>query len=249
MARQRGTAVLLLIMLAWVVAGFAGAAISAGLVAAGSVLLREVPGFAAIPFPSQIVIVLIAASGFQGTLLLGALWQGRRAGGGGRAGLGLMPISNVGPVVLSCAAMIAWLMGFIALAATFPALNEFARSVTPDILAELEGGSPEIVLLKVGLVAVLAPVSEELFFRGWLWEALRRRGRTVVTTSGMTAIPWLMLHGIDSPGRILFLIPAALIFSIARYKGGSVLASLAVHLTNNVAAVAMPLIGGLFGGG
>jgi membrane protease YdiL (CAAX protease family) len=250
MIGQRDTVVLLLIMLAWVVAGFAGAAISAGLVAAGAVLLRGVPGLAAIRFPGQLVIVLIAASGFQGTLLLGALWQGRRAGRGNwRAGLGLMPIRNVGPILLSCAAMIAWLIGFIALAATFPALEEFARSVTPDILAELERGGPEILVFKVALVAVLAPVSEELFFRGWLWEALSRRGHAVVTTSSMTAIPWLLLHGIDSPGRILFLIPAALIFSIARYKGGSVFASLAVHLTNNVAAVSMPLIGRLLGGG
>jgi hypothetical protein len=94
-------------------------------------------------------------------------------------------------------------------------------------------------------VAVLAPVSEELFFRGWMWEALRQRGYAVVTTGFLSAVPWLLLHGIDSPGRILFLIPAALIFSLARYVGGSVLASLAPHMTNNLAAVLVPLIGGL----
>jgi membrane protease YdiL (CAAX protease family) len=149
--------------------------------------------------------------------------------------------------VLSCSAMIAWLIGFIGLTATFPALNEFARSVTPDILANLERGGPGILAFKIVLVAMLAPVSEELFFRGWLWEVLRQRGHTVLTTSSMTAIPWLLLHGIDSPGRILFLVPAAVIFSLARYKGGSVLASLAVHMTNNLAAVSLPLIGGLFG--
>jgi len=246
MPGRRGTIVLSLVMLAWIAAAFAGGAIAAGLLAAGSVLLRAVPGLAAIPAPGQIVYVLIAASGFQGTLLLGALWQGRRAGGGDwRAGVGARPIRHARPIVLLCAATIGWLFSFIGLAATFPALNEFAKSVTPGILSDLEHGGPVVVVLKIALVAVLAPVSEELFFRGWMWEALRQRGYAGAMTSVLTAVPWLLLHGIDSPGRILFLIPAALIFSLARYVGGSVLASLAPHLTNNLAAVLVPLIGGL----
>jgi membrane protease YdiL (CAAX protease family) len=240
---------LVLVMLAWIAAGFAGGAIAAGVLAAGSALIRAVPGLAAVPAPGQVVYVLIAACGFQGTLLLGALWQGRRAGAGDwRTGVGVRPIRHLRPVVLLCATTIGWLFSFIGLAASFPALSEFAKSVTPGILSDLEHGGAVVVVLKVVLVAVLAPVSEELFFRGWMWEALRQRGYALATTSVLTAIPWLLLHGIDSPGRILFLIPAALIFSFARCVGGSVLASLAPHMTNNLAAVLVPLIGGLFGG-
>jgi membrane protease YdiL (CAAX protease family) len=92
-------------------------------------------------------------------------------------------------------------------------------------------------------------VSEELFFRGWLWEGLRRRGQTMFMTACLTATPWLLLHGIDAPGRILVLLPTAVIISFARYYGGGVRASLAVHMTNNGAAVLMQTVSVLFGHG
>ena len=243
---SRGTVFLLLGMVAWVAAGFVGAVIAAGLLGIGSVLSRIVLGLGSIPAPDQLVYVLVGASGFQGTLLFGALWQARRTGGGDRvAGLGLMAIRRRMLVALLCAVMIAWLLCILQLVAAFPALRDFAKSVMPDLLSGTEDRGPGVVILKVGLLAILAPVSEELFFRGWLWEALRQRGYAIVMTAGLTAIPWLSLHGIDAPGRILFLIPAAVIFSLARYAGGSVLGSLAAHVTNNSAAVLMQVISGL----
>jgi membrane protease YdiL (CAAX protease family) len=63
----------------------------------------------------------------------------------------------------------------------------------------------------------------------------------------VTALPWLLLHGLDSPARVVFLIPAAVVFSLARHQGGGVLASLIVHVTNNTAAVAMQAIAVLVG--
>jgi membrane protease YdiL (CAAX protease family) len=244
----RGTVFLLLGALAWIVTGFAGAMIAAAILGLGSVLLRRLPGLAFIPGASQLVIVLVAATVFQGTLLLVALRQGRLTGGGDRrSGLGFRPIRRGGRVVLLCASMIALLLIFVLLAARLPALREFARSVTPDVLAGLGEGGPAVTVLKVVLVVALAPASEELFFRGWLWEALRHRGRAISTTACLTAMPWLLLHGIDSPGRILFLIPAAVVFSLARHQGGGVLASLAVHVTNNTTAVLMQAMAMLFG--
>ena len=246
MAGQRGTIFLLLGMLAWIVAGFAGAVIAAGLLGAGSILIRNILGLAT-PSPDRIVYVLIAASGFQVTLLLGALWQGRRAGLSD--GIGARSIRHVGAIILLSAAMIAWLMTFLLLAAAFPALREFARSVTPDVLSGLGEGGPVAEVLGVALMVVLAPVSEEVFFRGWLWEALRQRGHTIGAIVALTVTPWLLLHGIDSPGRIVFLIPAAVAFSLARYLGGGVLASMTVHVTNNVTAVLIQTISVLSGHG
>ena len=245
---QRGTTFLLLGMMAWIVAGFLGAAAAAAILGIGLVLLNRIPGFAIVPQSSRVVTVLIAAAAFQGTLLLGALRQGRRAGGGDRdAGLGVRPIRRGGRVALLCVVMIIWLLAFILLAAAIPALREFAKSVTPDALSGLGEGGPVVIVLRAALVVVLAPLSEELFFRGWLWEALRRRGHGFTTTAGLTAVPWLLLHGIDAPGRILFLIPAAVVFSLARQQGGGVLASLSVHVTNNATAVLMQAIAALFG--
>jgi hypothetical protein len=143
--------------------------------------------------------------------------------------------------------MIVCLLSFVLLAARIPALREFAKSVTPDIMARLGEGGPLAVLMKVTLALILAPLSEELFFRGWLWEALRRRNHAVLTTACVTALPWLLLHGLDAPARIVFLIPAAVVFSLARHRGGGVLASLIVHVTNNTTAVLMQAIAVLVG--
>ena len=248
MTGQRGTLLLLLRMVAWIVAGLGGAIATAAMLGFGSVLLRRWTGFAIVAGPGRLLPVLFAATVFQGVLLLGAFRQARHAAAGGlREALGVRPIRHGGRVALLCTVMIIWLMAFVLLAAALPALREFARSVSPDILSGLNNGDPITVSLQVSLVVVLAPVSEELFFRGWLWEALRRRGHSVATTAGLTVLPWLLLHGIDSPGRILFLIPAAVVFSLARQQGHGVLASLAVHVTNNAAAIAMQAVAVWFG--
>jgi membrane protease YdiL (CAAX protease family) len=243
---HRGTAFLMLGMLGWIVAGFGGALAATALVGAGSAIVHMLPGGAAIPSPDKVVYVLVASCGFQTILLLAALWQASRYGGGDRrAGLGIRPIRHGGVILLLCATMIALLLGFVSLVALFPGLRQFAESVTPRVLSE--DTSPGVLVLKLFLIAVLAPVSEELFFRGWIWEALRHRGQSVAMTVCLSVLPWLLLHGIDSPGRILFIIPAGLIFSLARQVGDSVLASLSIHVTNNGMAVLMQLLSMYFG--
>jgi hypothetical protein len=245
---RRGSVFLLLGMLAWVAAGLFGALLIATVLGFGAVLLRQGLGFSSVPEPSLLVYVLVGSTAFQATLLFGALWQGRRLGNGNRcAGLGIRRIRHIGQVALLCIVMIVCLLGFVLLAARIPALRDFAKSVTPDIMAHLGDGGPFAVLMKVTLAMILAPLSEELFFRGWFWEALRQRGHAFATTACVTALPWLLLHGLDSPARIVFLIPAAVVFSFARQQGGSVLASLVVHVTNNTTAVLMQVIAVLVG--
>ena len=250
MAERRSTVFLLLGMLVWVAAGFAGALIAAVLMGIGGGLLSNLAGPRFSSTPTDVVYVLVPAWVFQGILLLAALRQGRRADGGDwRTGLGAGPVVNKRRVMLLCALMLVWLTGFILLTSAIPALRDFVKSVTPDVLSGGGDDGVGMIFLRVGLVAVLAPVSEELFFRGWLWEALRRRGHAMGMTACLTATPWLLLHGIDAPGRILVLIPAAVIISLARYHGGGVRASLAVHMTNNGAAVLIQTLAVLTGHG
>jgi membrane protease YdiL (CAAX protease family) len=203
----------------------------------------------AIAEPSALVSTLLGGYGFHGTLLLAGLWQGRRVGGGDwRAGIGANWIRRKGWVALLCVVTVGWLMTVLSLAAAIPALHDFMKSMTPEFLmSDLGEASPAVMALLLVLVAILAPVAEECFFRGWLWEASRRRGHAIVTTACLTAVPWLLLHGIESPGRILFLLPAAVIFSFARQMGGSVFASLTVHMTNNLSVVAVQAAAALLG--
>ena len=250
MAERRATVFLLLGMAAWVAVGFVAAAGSAVVFGFTVGLIFGPRGFEIVAAPSELTYVLVGVWVFQGVLLLAALRQGRRTGNGDRrAGLGWAPVRRKRLVLLLCGAIVVWLFVFILLAAAFPALREFAKSVTPEVLSGMRDGGALGVVLRVGLVAVLAPVSEELFFRGWLWEALRHRGHAIAMTACLTAVPWLLLHGVDSPGRILFLLPAAVIISLARHFGGGVRASLMVHMTNNGAALLLQTLGALFGHG
>jgi membrane protease YdiL (CAAX protease family) len=203
----------------------------------------------AVAEPSGLVYTLLGGYGFHGTLLLGGLWQGRRLGGGDwRAGIGANRIRGKAWIALFCVLMVGWLMVVLALTAAIPALHDFMKSMTPEFLmSDLAEASPGVMGLLLALVVILAPVAEECFFRGWLWEASRRRGHAIVTTACLTAVPWLLLHGIESPGRILFLLPAAVIFSLARQMGGGVLASLTVHITNNLSVVLVQATAALLG--
>jgi membrane protease YdiL (CAAX protease family) len=243
MAERRGTVFLLLGMLAWVMAAAAGT-----MAVWGVLLVLRRSGVVA--EPSLLVSTLLGGYGFHGTLLLAGLWQGRRLGGGDwRAGIGATWIRRKGWIALFCVAMVGWLTVVLVLTAAIPALHDFMKSMTPEFLmSDLGEAGPGVLALLLALVVVLAPAAEECFFRGWLWEASRRRGHAIVTTACLTAVPWLLLHGIESPGRILFLVPAAVMFSFARQMGGGVLASLTVHVTNNLSVVLVQSVAALIGG-
>jgi hypothetical protein len=237
MAERRGTVFLLLGMLAWIFAAVAGTMAVWGVTSLASGVLRRAGVNE--PEPSGLVYTLLGGYGFHGTLLLGALWQGRRlTGGDWREGVGVRRIRRIGWIALFALIMISWLIGVLALTAAIPALHDFMKSMTPEFLmSDLGAASLGVMVLLVVLVVIVAPMAEEIFFRGWLWEASRQRGHSVATTACLTAIPWLLLHGIEAPGRILFLLPAAVMFSLARQMGGGVLASLMVHVANNMSVV------------
>ena len=154
----------------------------------------------------------------------------------------MRPVQKKARVILACVVMFGWLLTMIMLTAIFPAIREFAKSVTPDILTGAAGGGPAFYIARIWLLVILAPLAEELFFRGWIWEALRRSGHGTLSVICLSVMPWLLLHGIDSPGGIVFLLLAAIVYSAARHTGGSVLASLVVHIFNNLGVVAVQII-------
>lgn len=219
------------------------------LLAAGmaSILAAAVPGFvwgfAQVMWPGWIAepsipfYVLIAALGFQTALTAAAIRQGRRG-----AGLGLAPVRRVRLIVGLCVATAGWLAVLIGLASVFPALEQVMKAAASDLLSGKGVSGFAMWLLRATVLAVMAPLSEELFFRGWLWEASRARGHGTMATMLLTGAPWLLLHGVDAPVRILFLLPTAAILTFARHAGGTVRASLLVHAVNNGAVVALQTI-------
>lgn len=185
---------------------------------------------------------LPATAALQAGLLYAAVRQGLLSGHGSLpAGLGAGPVRRRGLVALFVALIIGWLAVYLAVLAHLPRLAAWLASDVPAALAL--PASPGILLLivRVLLIAVLAPLAEELFFRGWLWTALRRSWGawpTALCTGGF----WLALHALTGPARVPILVPAAILLSLARHYGGSVRASLPVHIANNGSAVAIQLL-------
>jgi hypothetical protein len=105
--------------------------------------------------------------------------------------------------------------------------------------------APWLTLLNLFVVVVLAPIGEELFFRGWLWTGLRRRW-DALPTALVTATFWLVLHLDRGVATAVALLPLAIILSLARQIGNSVRASIPLHAVYNL-AVDLPLVLIVFG--
>ena len=177
-------------------------------------------------------LVLAATATFQLSLLFIACRRGKVVGGGdARQGLGIRPLRRrrllAGLSMAIVPAVYYW--AAIMLRLSVPATSGLA----PVLAATREQAVlPEILLLLVA--GTVAPIAEELFFRGWLWTGLRRHldpFEVMLITSAL----WLSLHMLDGAFRPLYLFPSAAFLSVARHYCDSVRASVILHLTNNVA--------------
>ncbi len=89
-------------------------------------------------------------------------------------------------------------------------------------------------------LVILAPLAEELVFRGWLYTALRARWRFLpsflLTAAAFTAIHW-------DPGHrhMLRVLPLALAVGLLRELTGSIRPTIALHAAYNLVIVAITL--------
>jgi membrane protease YdiL (CAAX protease family) len=164
-------------------------------------------------------------------LLYAASVRGRIVGGGERRiGLGAAPIAKL-PIVIGLSVALVF----------YAALIDFAiYSYRPDIFFQSSSVSPWLTLLGSLLVVVLAPLAEELFFRGWLWTGLRKHW-SARPTGLVTAAIWLVLHLERGVGYVVLLLFPAVMLTIARQVGKSVRSTVAMHAIYNL-AVDIPLI-------
>lgn len=106
----------------------------------------------------------------------------------------------------------------------------------------LIGGPTDFLLLGTlaANLVVLAPLAEELLFRGWLYTALRARWRFlpsfVVTAAAFAAIHWDANHL-----HMLRVLPLALAVGLLRELTGSIRPTIALHAAYNLVIVAITL--------
>lgn len=90
-------------------------------------------------------------------------------------------------------------------------------------------------LLVVGMV-LLAPIYEELIFRGFMWSALATALPTKIgiwLASVVTSVVFAWIHGQYGGVELVEIFALAMLFSYARIVSGSLLLPMVLHIINN----------------
>lgn len=110
------------------------------------------------------------------------------------------------------------------------------RPVVPDFMLDVYTTARFMPVLWFAMI-VAAPVFEEVFFRGFLFEGLRH---TSIGVTGAILIPtlvWTLLHASQYDVFYLSLIIIiGLLLGVARHFTGSLYVPIAMHMTNNLIA-------------
>jgi uncharacterized protein len=162
-------------------------------------------------------------------------------GNGPRVDLGLrLTWSDVGWGALGGA--VSLLLAGIAAAITtlfVPDLTSAAGEAADDLVA---GSNRLSITVFALLVMVGAPIVEEIFFRGLLFGALRKRGLGTVLTIVVSALVFSGFH--FEPLRFFVLLPTGLVLGWVRWKTGSTGASMVTHGLVNAPGALLLLLGG-----
>ena len=215
-------------------------AISAGMVTLVAALKA---GYTAVtgaePAVGLLVIVGIALPwlGLGGWPLVATAWRGN----GPRIDLGLrLRWSDAGWGATAGVAALA--LSAIAAAVTRVFVPDLTSSAA-DVASELLRSSPRGVVIAFGMaVLVGAPVVEELFFRGLLFDALRKRGLGAAWTVVVTAVAFAAFH--FEPTRFLVLLPTGFVLGWVRWRTGSLGSSMLAHGLVNAPGAIVLLLGG-----
>jgi membrane protease YdiL (CAAX protease family) len=177
-----------------------------------------------IPPTLRHLLFTVGAFGAGVVLLYAASRWGRIVGGGDRRlGLGVAPIARL-PIII----------GLSTVVVLYAALLDFSvYKYRPDLFFQSSSLPLWLALFESLIIIVLAPLAEELFFRGWLWTGLRKHWG-VLPTGLVTAVLWLLPHLGRGIGIVVLLLFPALILTIARQVGKSVRATISIHAIYNL---------------
>jgi hypothetical protein len=141
-------------------------------------------------------------------------------------------------LALGLVCMIALIIAFIAIQ-TLLGINGGSKSMEASYRAAKAAGIVPLLWLST---VVLAPVTEELFFRGFLHRGWAPSWLGVSGTIVVTAGLWAVLHQQYNVLGILFIFMMGLIFGWLRQRSGSTLLPMVLHTANNLLATGLVAI-------
>ena len=141
------------------------------------------------------------------------------------------------PAVGACAVMIAgwWIFQLLVVAI-------FGEPEQQDLVEELKSERSELVLVSFGLlVCVLAPICEEIFFRGLMFRVFADR-MGLIAGAALSGAIFGLVHLTSGPlttGLVLFALGFG--FALLRWWTGSLLPSMGLHALNNALSFGVTL--------
>ncbi len=124
------------------------------------------------------------------------------------------------------------------------ALLEYLASENPDLQTPFMKQvveNTESIPLFILSVGILAPVFEELFFRGFIFKGLERSFLGPHGTIWLTSIVFASIHLQYSIGVMFLIIPMGLVLGYSRYYSGSLLVPIGIHILNNTVAILLTM--------
>lgn len=135
-------------------------------------------------------------------------------------------------LVLGIVSLLALIIAFITVQVLL-GINGGSKEVEASYRAAKAAGVLPLLLIHV---IVVAPVTEELFFRGFLHRGWAPSWLGISGTIVVTAALWAVLHQQYNVLGILFIFAMGLIYGWLRQRSGSTLLPMVLHTLNNVVA-------------
>lgn len=188
-------------------------------------------GLGSLGLPPGVTVIAGTVSGWA--VLVGwiALATGRR-GNGIRVDLGVrLDRGDVRQGLVTGAIVVAvgFLVGILTLA-----VQGDLTSAAGEVLERLRGDTVAVVAFLI-IVALVAPFVEELYVRGFMFAALRKRGVSTAWTVAITTVAFALMH--VEPNRLPVILAMGLVLGIARARTGSTGVPIVAHTVNNALQV------------
>lgn len=148
---------------------------------------------------------------------------------------------GLGPVRFK--SVLPWGLALLALVAGFDALSTFLdRPVVPESMSRIYGSADFLPLLWIAVV-IVAPLWEEIVFRGFGFRGFRSSRLGLAGAILVPALFWTGLHVQYDAYDLSFVFALGLFFGFARERTGSVTVAILLHVLNNlIATIEMGLL-------
>jgi membrane protease YdiL (CAAX protease family) len=133
-------------------------------------------------------------------------------------------------------------VGIFLLTIAYAATATLTMTLLQDHRVVVSGPTDIALLATISAnLVILAPCAEELFFRGWLYTALRYR-LSFWPSYLLTATLFAAIHWDPNHRRIFLVLPLALALGLLREITGSIKPTIALHGLYNLIIVAITLL-------